>query len=338
LGWKPTAGSPVAIVSGEHLFPGNAFREEPNNRQWAIRAETHPRSEALTASWWRTQRTGASTRRVETSGGHVREEKTRRMVGVSESLLRCADSLPDDRTGAEPSQPKLLLRKHDAARRQDAKAARPAEGESHSPRKWYVGSRTRLDASASGKFAAANATVGDGSDHGFHGSPARMIDALKQAGMIAVLVLLSEGLFVLYGALGHGDRTGTEPAPTAALVGGAILCSSALMLLYSLGTRDEKWIENALDQDRKHKSARTHVSRGIYFRRATRRNIATDQGVERMHVRPPKSGLGKPLERLGSTAQSVLEFVSVRGTRARTGFDEVRAVPPRAGRLPSDTQ
>ncbi|HEX4380818.1 MAG TPA: hypothetical protein VH022_12325 [Candidatus Acidoferrum sp.] len=67
-----------------------------------------------------------------------------------------------------------------------------------------------------------------------------MIDALKQAGMIAVLVLLSEGLFVLYGALGHGDRTGTEPAPTAALVGGAILCSSALMLLYSLGTRDEK--------------------------------------------------------------------------------------------------
>jgi hypothetical protein len=67
-----------------------------------------------------------------------------------------------------------------------------------------------------------------------------MIETLKQAGMIIVLVLLSEGLFILHGALGQGDATAGRSIGTGALVGGAILCSSALMLLYSLGTRDEK--------------------------------------------------------------------------------------------------
>jgi hypothetical protein len=67
-----------------------------------------------------------------------------------------------------------------------------------------------------------------------------MIGALKQAGMIVVLVLLSEGLFVSYRALESTDKGGSESSKTVKVVGGAILCSSALMLLYSLGTRDEK--------------------------------------------------------------------------------------------------
>ena len=67
-----------------------------------------------------------------------------------------------------------------------------------------------------------------------------MTETLKKAGMIVVLVLLSEGLFVLGRAMGLGDGAGTRLTASAQFVAGAILCSSALMLLYSLGTRDEK--------------------------------------------------------------------------------------------------
>ena len=67
-----------------------------------------------------------------------------------------------------------------------------------------------------------------------------MMETLKQAGMIVVLVLLSEGLFVLSGVTVRSDRSAARATPTAALVAGAVLCSSALMLLYSLGSRDEK--------------------------------------------------------------------------------------------------
>jgi hypothetical protein len=67
-----------------------------------------------------------------------------------------------------------------------------------------------------------------------------MIETLKQAGMIVVLMLLSEGLFVFGAAQGHGDVRGTKPGVTVEFVAGAISCSSALMLLYSLGTRHEK--------------------------------------------------------------------------------------------------
>jgi len=67
-----------------------------------------------------------------------------------------------------------------------------------------------------------------------------MTRALKPAGMIVVLVLLSEGLLVSYRALVHTDERETKSGATVKLVGGAVLCSSALMLLYSLGTRDEK--------------------------------------------------------------------------------------------------
>jgi|HubBroStandDraft_5_1064220.scaffolds.fasta_scaffold84488_2 hypothetical protein len=65
-----------------------------------------------------------------------------------------------------------------------------------------------------------------------------MMEALKQTGMLAVLLLLSEGFFVLSGALGHGDVPAAKS--TAEFVASAILCTSAVMLLYSLGTRDEK--------------------------------------------------------------------------------------------------
>jgi hypothetical protein len=67
-----------------------------------------------------------------------------------------------------------------------------------------------------------------------------MIEGLKQAGMVIVLVLLSEGLFVLGNALTHGQAYRTKPAAAMAMVAGSILCSSGLVLLYSLGTRDEK--------------------------------------------------------------------------------------------------
>jgi hypothetical protein len=67
-----------------------------------------------------------------------------------------------------------------------------------------------------------------------------MTAVLKQAGMIVVLSLLSEGLYVLLSALGHGAARGTITTPTLQWLAGAILCSSALVLLYSIGIRDEK--------------------------------------------------------------------------------------------------
>jgi hypothetical protein len=67
-----------------------------------------------------------------------------------------------------------------------------------------------------------------------------MIETLKRGGMIVVLVLLSEGFFIFGGALGRGGAGGTRATATMGFVAGAILCSSALILLYSLGTRDEK--------------------------------------------------------------------------------------------------
>jgi hypothetical protein len=100
--------------------------------------------------------------------------------------------------------------------------------------------RTRIDTSAAGKLANAYASMFNGPNHGVLRDAARMIETLKQAGMIVVLALLSEGLFVLGGALGHREAVTTKPAATAGFAAGAILCLSALMLLYSLGRRDEK--------------------------------------------------------------------------------------------------
>jgi hypothetical protein len=69
-----------------------------------------------------------------------------------------------------------------------------------------------------------------------------MMETLKQAGLIVVLLLLSEGLFVLSGAspLAHRKALSAKSTITLEFVAGSILCSSALMLLYSLGRRDEK--------------------------------------------------------------------------------------------------
>jgi hypothetical protein len=66
------------------------------------------------------------------------------------------------------------------------------------------------------------------------------MEALKQTGMLAVLVLLSEGFFVLSGALGHGDAQLSKSTARVEFVTGAILCTLAVRLLYSLGRRDEK--------------------------------------------------------------------------------------------------
>jgi len=100
--------------------------------------------------------------------------------------------------------------------------------------------RVCLDTSSSEKDANWNASVRDGSDYGVRGGSERMTETLKQAGMIVVLVLLSEGLFVLGRAMELGHAAGNRLTASAQFVAGAILCSSALMLLYSLGTRDEK--------------------------------------------------------------------------------------------------
>src|SRR5690242_5463871 len=67
-----------------------------------VLADTHPASEVLIGIVRRTPETGASTRRVETSGGRVREEQTRRVVGVPKSVVRCADSLLNGRPSVEP--------------------------------------------------------------------------------------------------------------------------------------------------------------------------------------------------------------------------------------------
>ena len=72
------------------------------------------------------------------------------------------------------------------------------------------------------------------------GSAPRMMEAPKQTGMLAVLVLLSEGFFTLSGAWGQGEAPVTKSMAGVEFVAGAILCASAVTLLYSLGTRDEK--------------------------------------------------------------------------------------------------
>jgi hypothetical protein len=67
-----------------------------------------------------------------------------------------------------------------------------------------------------------------------------VIQTLKQTGMILVLVLLSEGLFVLCSGIGRGGARESAGLAAMKLLAGTALCSSALMLLYSLGTRDEE--------------------------------------------------------------------------------------------------
>jgi hypothetical protein len=150
-----------------------------------------------------------------------------------------------------------------------------------------------------------------------------MMPVLKQAGMIVVLVLLSEGMFVSYRALAHTDEGRNPERAAVKFVGGAILCSSALMLLYSLGTRDEEWNENAHGETW-NESGRTRLSRWIHFRREAGRGVAPDQGVERLYVWLSTRRLGEPVERLGSAAEPLSEFVFMHGACARTGIDEVK--------------
>jgi hypothetical protein len=65
------------------------------------------------------------------------------------------------------------------------------------------------------------------------------METLKQSAMIAVLALLSEGFLLSQRALGQraAARVGLSAAEFFA---GAVLCTSGLVLLYSLGTRNEK--------------------------------------------------------------------------------------------------
>jgi hypothetical protein len=67
-----------------------------------------------------------------------------------------------------------------------------------------------------------------------------MIETLKQTGMIVVLMLLFEKLFVFRSALGNGESRGARSIATMEFVAGATLCSSGLMLLYSLRARHEE--------------------------------------------------------------------------------------------------
>jgi hypothetical protein len=60
------------------------------------------------------------------------------------------------------------------------------------------------------------------------------MESLKRAGMMAVLALLSEGFLLLQHALGVKIGGGVGLHATE-LFAGAVLCSSGLVLLYSLG-------------------------------------------------------------------------------------------------------
>jgi hypothetical protein len=62
-----------------------------------------------------------------------------------------------------------------------------------------------------------------------------MIRALQQAAMANVLVLMSVGVFVLYGAF-----TRAQAPQTKSFFEGAVLCTFAFGLLYLLGARDEE--------------------------------------------------------------------------------------------------
>lgn len=62
-----------------------------------------------------------------------------------------------------------------------------------------------------------------------------MVRVLQQGAMALTLALISLGVFVLYGAF-----TRTQTAQTKNFLEGTGLCSLALVLLYALGTRDEK--------------------------------------------------------------------------------------------------
>lgn len=94
--------------------------------------------------------------------------------------------------------------------------------------------------SFSRKLSGTDTTSRGGFHQGRSGNSARLMGTLKQAGMIAVLALLAEGFFVLCGALRQDDAHGSAAKGTVKLLTGATLCSSGLMLLYSLGRRDER--------------------------------------------------------------------------------------------------
>jgi len=83
----------------------------------------------------------------ETSGGRVREEETPRMVGVPESILRCANSLSTGRPAAVPHRPNLLLREHDGAG--DA-AANPIKRIPPNPSQRFPWTRMWIDPAPSG--------------------------------------------------------------------------------------------------------------------------------------------------------------------------------------------
>jgi multisubunit Na+/H+ antiporter MnhG subunit len=62
-----------------------------------------------------------------------------------------------------------------------------------------------------------------------------MIRALQQAAMATTLAIMSLGIFVLYDAF-----TRAQAPRSKSLFEGVLLCTFALALLYSLGTRDER--------------------------------------------------------------------------------------------------
>jgi hypothetical protein len=132
----------------------------------------------------------------------------------------------------------VFLREHHAAGNSNPRLALPIERGLQNKYERYARMRFHPSTSSEWKFAGADNPLR--TSLYFGGNPARMIAMLKQAGMIAVLLLLSEGLFVLLSAVGHGTARGTLTTRTVEWLGGATLCSSALMLLYSIGIRDEK--------------------------------------------------------------------------------------------------
>lgn len=157
---------------------------------------------------------------------------------MPKSGLRRGNSFPDDRPRVERRRSYLLLWKHHATCRQDAETAGPIKQGRQAGRERNTGVRPSIDTptttasfaeatgtvSPVGKFTGAESPMRVAWSYESDGSAPRMMDALKQTGMLA----------------GYRDAPRDGSKTTIELAAGVILCSSAVTLLYALGKRDEK--------------------------------------------------------------------------------------------------
>ena len=197
-----------------------------------------PRSEVLTGIVRRTQRTGATARRVERAEvafvKNRREEWwecPNRSCGA-EILFLMIGRAPN---GADPtcfcgSTMKRAVRTR-RRRGRSSRDGRPGASETpgcdrastHPPPQHPSPKPREPSAQSANSLARSRRCESPGVTES-DGSAARMMDALKQTGMLA----------------GYRDAPRDGSKTTIELAAGVILCSSAVTLLYALGKRDEK--------------------------------------------------------------------------------------------------